>query len=449
MNRTRPRSTSHVQLVRASGYEHSAAQAEALLRQSGLDCAGSRVLIKPNLVMHENASGAGLECLITYPALIEGAARFALRAGAAEVVIADAPLQACDFGALARSCGFDTIAERLDSSRLSFRDLRLVTRAGRDLWSRVSLVSRRDPARDYVLFDLGRHSRLEPVTAPGTPLRVTAYDPAALARTHAPGTHQYLIAREIVDADVIVNLPKLKTHKKAGLTGALKNMVGANGHKAYLPHHRKGPCGAGGDCYPDAAMPKALAEFALDRGNAAASRAARFAWAQVAAAAIHASPDRNLEGAWHGNDTLWRTVLDLQTIVHYGDRSGHLAPAPQRRLVHLTDAVVAGQGDGPLAPEPYRAGFLTLAANPAAADWVGALLLGLDPRRIASVREAFAAPGIDYPLTDFPPAAISVGLDGQDFTWEELVSRLSPTPARLPEGWSGHIEWRGERTAAA
>ena len=54
------------------------------------------------------------------------------------------------------------------------------------------------------------------------------------------GRHRYLVARELIEADVVFNVPKLKTHKKAGVTGALKNLVGINGHKAYLPHHRKG-----------------------------------------------------------------------------------------------------------------------------------------------------------------------------------------------------------------
>ncbi len=42
------------------------------------------------------------------------------------------------------------------------------------------------------------------------------------------GTFQELeIARDILDADVIINLPKLKTHQMMGLTCAVKNMFGA------------------------------------------------------------------------------------------------------------------------------------------------------------------------------------------------------------------------------
>ncbi|MBW6510971.1 MAG: DUF362 domain-containing protein [Desulfuromonadaceae bacterium] len=39
--------------------------------------------------------------------------------------------------------------------------------------------------------------------------------------------HQLEIARDILDADVIINLPKLKTHQMMGLTCAVKNLFGA------------------------------------------------------------------------------------------------------------------------------------------------------------------------------------------------------------------------------
>jgi len=32
----------------------------------------------------------------------------------------------------------------------------------------------------------------------------------------------------------------LKLHRKAGITCALKNLIGINGNKEYLPHHRLG-----------------------------------------------------------------------------------------------------------------------------------------------------------------------------------------------------------------
>ena len=65
-------------------------------------------------------------------------------------------------------------------------------------------------------------------------------------RTTGNGTHEYLISRSAMDADVFINLPKLKTHKKVGVTLSLKNLVGINGDKNYLPHFCIGTPAEGG-----------------------------------------------------------------------------------------------------------------------------------------------------------------------------------------------------------
>jgi uncharacterized protein (DUF362 family) len=80
---------------------------------------------------------------------------------------------------------------------------------------------------------------------------VTVYDPRKMWRTTGRAGIGFLIARDILEADLVVNVPKLKAHKKAGITCCLKNLIGINGNKEYLPHHRKGAAeaGGGGDNY--------------------------------------------------------------------------------------------------------------------------------------------------------------------------------------------------------
>ena len=46
-------------------------------------------------------------------------------------------------------------------------------------------------------------------------------------------------------------------------------------------------------------------------------------------------------------------------------RSPFVPDTPQRRVVHLTDAIVAGQGDGPLSPQPLSLGLLFAGNNAA------------------------------------------------------------------------------------
>jgi hypothetical protein len=274
--------------------------------------------------------------------------------------------------------------------------------------------------------------------------RVTAYDPEKLTATHQPGRHEYLIAREVLDADVVVNLPKLKCHMKACITGALKNLVGINGHKEYLPHHRKGGSGTGGDCYPGSPLWKQWMETALDAVNRGGrGRVARSGLGRVLAGfrklAALAGADDNLEGAWYGNDTVWRMCLDLNRILKYGTPDGHLALFPQRTVVNITDAIVAGEGEGPLKATPVNAGFLTGALNAAAADYVHARLMGFDPERIPIVREAFA--NLALPLADFPPDAIRFRPGACELSGADVIPLRNFVP---PRGWRGHCELRTE-----
>jgi hypothetical protein len=234
-----------------------------------------------------------------------------------------------------------------------------------------------------------------------------------MARTHAPGRHRYLVARQVMEADVVINLPKLKTHKKAGITCALKNLIGINGNKEFLPHHRVGGAGAGGDCYPGASPVKRLLERTLDVQNStrvpSVARACDGVARVLSFAAARSGDGLGVEGSWSGNDTLWRTCLDLNRILLYGRPDGTLADVPQRRVIHLVDAVVAGQGDGPLAPRPLPLGLLLAGGNAAAVDHVGARLLRYDPARIPISREAFGA--FRWPLADFRAADVALAGD--------------------------------------
>jgi len=265
---------------------------------------------------------------------------------------------------------------------------------------------------------------------------VTMYDPDLLKRTHSRGTHQYLVARDVIDADVVINLPKLKTHKKAGLTGALKNMVGINGHKEYLPHHRKGGSGNGGDCYAGRSLVKWLVEEALDATNRAQGLVSRSALAATVRATMALGKlvgvDNNYDGSWGGNDTVWRMCLDLQRVLHYGRLDGTLSDSVQRKVLTITDAIIAGDGNGPLSPSSVDFGMMTFGMNCAAIDWVHAILMGLTPEKIALTREAFGQ--YRYPLTDFTPKDIAVYVDGLAMRPSEVFDHYG-RKFKLPDGW--------------
>lgn len=401
---------------------------------------GKRFVIKPNWVHHQNASGLGLDCLITHSSVIESVVEYVALSKPERIVVGDAPIQSCDFERLLRLSGLDEVFKRLQGRGIpvEYRDFRLSTMPD-GVWSSNRPTSRSE--MDYIRFNLGRASLLEPVSIEPSRFRVTMYDPRVLEQTHGPANHQYLIAREVIEADVVINLPKLKTHKKAGITGALKNLVGANGHKSFLPHHRKGSAEDGGDCYEKVDRLRSIAEDLLDRTNQSYSGLSKKLFGRAAGAAIQAgrmcSSAFDVEGSWHGNDTVWRMALDLQKILHYGKSDGTLSDTPARQIMNITDAVIGGQGDGPLSPEPAPFGFLSLGRNAAACDWVHAALMGLDPERIPLTREAFNVNA--QSLASFGPHQIRVQTGRQTLSVDE-AARSFGYRVQTPVGWRGRCE---------
>ena len=395
-----------------------------------------KVVLKPNWVTHKNGSGYGLDCLVTHPSVLEAVLHYVVKARPKSIVLGDAPIQGCDFEALMFYSGTAEMIHRFSNNGVHFevKDFRrTILPEGNQ--ARKPLEGR-SPLDQFILYDVGSESSLEEITKPDSEFRVTMYNPDLLKRTHGPGMHQYLIARDVIEADVVINVPKLKTHKKSCITGALKNLVGINGHKEYLPHHRKGNPLNGGDCYPEQSAIKALIEDLSDATNRAHGGASRWLLANVLRAGTGLGRllnlDNDCEGSWHGNDTVWRMVLDLQRILRYGRADGAFAVAPQRLVLTVTDAIIAGEGDGPLAPTPIDLGMMTLGTNTAAVEWINALLMGLSPQRVPLTREAFSPH--HYPLAGFSPQDISAFVNGLAVSVDELFARYGRAFC-LPKGW--------------
>ncbi len=436
----------------------AAAAVRSLLAQWGLDAArfgsrdwnpfsdlirpGERVTLKPNWVLHFNESGGGMDCLVTHASVIEAVARYVALAEPGSIVIGDAPVQGCDFEVLQRDCGFERMRQRLEAGGIPVRvvDFRRTVLSGHEAGA-----ARREGRREldcFVEVDLGAHSLLEPISGDSEQFRVAMYDPDMMQRNHAPGRHKYLIAREVLDADVVVSLPKLKTHKKSCVTGALKNLIGINGNKEYLPHYRKGRHGdgyAGERLLKDAA--ESLSDIAYRRRDGLTQSVLGRGGQILTRISGKLTGDYSIEGSWWGNDTIWRTCLDLQRVLRYGRPDGTLADAPQRRTLAITDAIIGGEKDGPLASSPIASGFVTAGANMPALEWVHSLLMGLDPRRIALVRESFAA--FDWPLAGFSPSEIEVLVDGRSISLS-TVGPLGAGPFEPARGWKGHCELEPE-----
>jgi len=406
---------------------------------AGLVRTGSRVLVKPNWVSETNESGGGTDCLWTHSAILEAVVELVAACRPARIVVADAPILGCQFDQVVDGPAKDGLRRAAGDVPLEIADLRRVVLVRVPGGREPRPTARQDG--DYATFDLGSRSALEPISRPPGRFRVTWYDPRRLAAAHAPGRHQYVLAREPFDADVIVNLPKLKTHRKTGMTGALKNLVGLNGNKDFLPHHRVGGTWTGGDCYAGFDPVRRFAEFCLDRSNMARSPRAAAAWRLRAERLLGAAGRRgwptDVEGGWWGNDTCWRMVLDLNRLLLFGDADGAVAASRRRRAVTIVDAIVAGEGEGPLAPSPLTLGCVLAGTDGAAVDCAAAGLLGFAPERLALLRGAFASAS---------PAIAEGSIEDVRAVWRggtgsvADLRRALGLRARAAAGWKGRVE---------
>src|SRR5690349_5181101 len=399
---------------------------------------GARVLIKPNWVLHHNQGTGGMEPMITHHSVIKAVVEAVLQAEAGEVIVGDAPIQTCDFEKMLVEGDLITWANELSQADSRFKGVKDFRRTTSQYVNGVRVAEENvRPEDEFVLFDVGADSLLEPITDEKDDFRVTCYDPRLMAKTHGRGRHRYLVARDVIAADVVINLPKLKTHKKAGITCALKNLIGINGNKEYLPHHRIGGTNLGGDCYPGNSKIKRMLEYTADRQNTSESVSGEKAWSVVATQLnrmLHLLGDNlGIEGSWSGNDTIWRTGLDLNRILLHGELDGGMAATPQRRVVHLVDAIVAGQGDGPLSPLPLPLGLLFAGNNAACVDWFGAELLGYDPQLISIVRGAFTS--FQWPITTGGPEKITVSGDWGTGKVSDVIDEEKLPDVIHPVGW--------------
>jgi len=139
-------------------------------RELGVDVRGKRVLLKPNMVEYEPGT-----TINTHPLVVAGAAVACRRAGAIEVVVGEAPGHRRDIEYLVSATG---LADQLKDHKLRFVDLN----------------------EDDV--------RMVPMATDFGALR------------------QIALPVEVLKADFVISMPKLKTHHWAGMTCSLKNLFG-------------------------------------------------------------------------------------------------------------------------------------------------------------------------------------------------------------------------------
>lgn len=167
----RRKAKSKVAILKCASYESAHKVVDEGLRLIETAVKGKSVLIKPNLVEYSPNT-----CINTHPTVIAAAVDSLYRLGAAAVVVAEGPGHVRDTEMLIEECGLKKLLKEVGRTR--FVDLN---------------------------FD--------------TPNRVkTTTSLTTLKELWLPNT--------LLAADVVISMPKIKTHHWAGVTLSLKNLFG-------------------------------------------------------------------------------------------------------------------------------------------------------------------------------------------------------------------------------
>lgn len=419
---------------------------------------GQTVLLKPNFVLSANDNGHDLFAMVTHPSILRALVDYvfvALR-GEGRIVIADVPQMDCDWDELMRAQRLDAIQDFYNSrfrfavEAYDFRNFGVIDRHEMALTdNRKTLPG--DPEGE-VIINLGRKSHFYGL--PNENYYGADYNRQETIAHHQGQIHEYCMSRTMLSADVFISVPKMKTHKKVGVTLNLKGLVGMNTNKNYLIHYRLGTPRQGGDQLPDAQsgtdrMLVKAQRWAWDKLLARQSKGAdtlyrfgRRAYRATLKPVLRFSQEAALfdAGNWHGNDSAWRMTADLAKILFFADATGRLHATPQRRLFCVVDGIVAGERCGPLEPDARRTGCLVAGENPFSVDLVTTRLMGFDPRKLRQFDIAFDATW-NFGLTDFADLEVRVGdrnLSGSQFF---ARSDREPHLGLVPHpGWIGQIE---------
>ncbi|MFI4941917.1 MAG: DUF362 domain-containing protein [Burkholderiales bacterium] len=402
------------------------------------------VVVKPNWVREAHQLDRDVWMpVITHPTVVLAVVEALAEAleGAGTIAICDAPITYADFSAILKRGDLEARLAALRSSwpgvRVELIDLR------RETWTvKDDVVVERRPnppdPRGYVALDLGRDSLFYGHQGEGRYYGAD-YDAGVVNRHHHGLVQEYLVSGTAIACDLFVNVAKLKTHKKTGITCCLKNLVGINGDKNWLPHHTEGSPGSGGDEFPKDALAHSLESQFRRLGRRAALELPLVGpWAlrhmrSVGMRVLGDSLTTIRNGNWRGNDTCWRMALDLNRALLYGNSDGSLRDAVSKPYLGIVDGIVGGEGNGPLCPDAVASGIMLAGVDPAAVDAIACRLMGFEPGSLPLVEHAFDSHR--WPIAGRRDVDVVDAGSGATTSWEALRAAM-PRTFRPHFGWS-------------
>ncbi|MBW2063188.1 MAG: DUF362 domain-containing protein [Deltaproteobacteria bacterium] len=369
---------------------------------------GQNVLVKPNLVTHQHYFGEhALYSTVSHGSILRPLIDYvhvALK-GNGSITVADNPVEGADFDRLMKFTGIQEMIDKL--SQRGYTNVKVIDLRPKVLKeaSNGEFYYENQPGDPlgYVTIDLGKDSLFGEfdnnqnihfyTLADKT---VDHVDPKYCERSktddyHNPSMHKYIVSKSILNADTIINVAKMKSHCKAGVSLTLKNMIGIVFEKDCMPHHRPGlpPKGDAFPFYPASHYVMARKSYLnlkkwFQIHRIPVVKAFRD-WLQKKKVLVGQQIEH---GNWKGNDTIWRTILDLNRINVYADREGKMQDTPQRSCFALIDGIISQQGEGPMAGDAVPTSIILGGFNPVLVDALAVKAMGLDYRLFKTISEA-------------------------------------------------------------
>ncbi len=420
---------------------------------------GNTVVIKPNFVLSDHYHGGNLFSIITHPSVIRAVVDYSFKAlrGEGRIIIADTPQMDCDFQELLARTDLLSIQELYRKSfnfEIPVRDLRNFWFKYKDENYVASQENRQklpgDPEGSLSINLSGKSAFDE---THNTNFYGADYNRDETISHHSGGKQEYMLSKTILSADVLISVPKLKVHKKVGVTLNAKGLVGTITNKNYLVHYTLGTPSKGGDQLPDeflkgktkliVGVQRFLYDALLSKKSRITTRLFQLAYVpyrKFIKPLMRETSDKIVlfdGGNWHGNDSAWRMVSDLMEISIYADKNGVMQDTPQRKVFSVIDGIVGGEGNGPLFPDERKVGLIISGFNHLAVDMVGARLMGFDWRKLPWVQDLRKNKYYDFFVEDSSAIRLESNEDGLSniFSTDDMYFAFKPHP-----GWTGHLE---------
>ena len=408
---------------------------------------GMTVLIKPNTVRHNHLERKNIFSVISHASVMRPILDYVCIAlkNRGRIIVGDSPTIAGLFdeamiisqinGLLSWYCHQTSIPIEC----MDLRTHRAVRTWMYGKWGRKEVAS--DP-QGYQFVNLGNQSYffdIDPKT-----LRIGVASHRNMYKHHSGGRHEYLFPKSVLASDAIISIPKMKTHWRTGVTLALKDFMGLPAWKDSLPHFRIGSAEEGGDQYIYPSWRKRFHTKLHDQLQTQPFVPVKFLCALLEKTIWYTHKivpfkDDINEAKWYGNDTLWRTVLDIHRAVFYADKNGKLCDTPQKRYFCLLDGIIGGEKSGPSSPDPVASGVLIAGFNPVACDAVAASVMGFDIDRIPLIKKGLEEGDRPRSVYSGAPDDIEI-IDGEDVLGLREFQKRTNLRFEPHPNWKGQIE---------